>query len=993
VNDRVLKRSPAKHSPVAQAVSLILGTAIAVPAFAQDADPLQEVIVTGIRSSLTSSADLKRNAQGVVDGIVAEDIGKFPDTNLAESLQRITGVSIDRSIGEGSKITVRGVGPDFNLVLLNGRQMPASGLLDTTASSSRAFDFANLASEAVAGIEVFKTSRAATPTGGIGATLNIKTARPLDTPGLRTSFGVKGVYDTSVGNLPSMLKSDSVTPELSGIFSDTFADDKIGIALTASYQKRDLGFNQASVGNGWRSFAGDENNWGTIPQAGTVGAQNITNRPDSSDTYSVPQNLNYSLNSLQRKRTNGQLTFQYAPVDSVVATLDYTYSENKIATQRNDLSVWFNFGPSVSSWTDGPVSSPKIYSETIVPANSDIAMGAAQFATKNENKSAGFNLAWKPLDNFGLEFDFHNSSAVSGADSPFGSNAVLGTAGFTRGTTSADFTQDFPVMSIVLPAGQTAIDPSRQLVTGSSFRNGYMKSEIHQEQLRGNFEFLEKSRLDFGLSYTDVKNRSAFSNVQQDTWSGATSAADYPDDLFHPDTVRHYFDKISGSDNPNLFNQFFVFDFNALRDIAARVGNPAMYEASPIFTTDSRVAEKSKSAFVQYSTSWELFRPMQGAVGVRYEKTDVDSSALVPTPVSILWVAANEFSIVNQGSNFTSLSGNYNFVLPSLDLAMDVTDNLKARASWGKSIGRPTWNNIQGGQTLNPGVRINGGDGNQGNPALKPLQSKNIDLSLEWYYARGSYASVGFFRKNIDNYVGISQITESPFPLAHPGQGAWYNEAVAAQCPTKDNVCIRNYIFTHHANAPGVTITGVSKETGDILGTIAGQPGDPIATFQIQVPTNQRSATLHGWEFNIQHMFGDSGFGGSANYTIVDSNLAYDNHALGEQFAIEGLSDSANVVAFYEKHGWQIRAAYNWRDEFLSSRFDGAGANPVYTEPYGQLDLNVSYSWTDNLTFMAEAINLTDEIQRLHSRTTNEVEFVTQSGPRYMLGARYKFGK
>src|SRR6188474_2607601 len=143
---------------------------LASPAWAQDpADPttLDAVQVTGIRGSLTSSMNLKRDSQGVVDGIVAEDIGKFPDTNLAESLQRISGVSIDRSIGEGSKVTVRGVGPDFNLVLLNGRQMPGSSLQDTGASNSRSFDFANLASEAVAAVEVYKTSRASTPTGGI----------------------------------------------------------------------------------------------------------------------------------------------------------------------------------------------------------------------------------------------------------------------------------------------------------------------------------------------------------------------------------------------------------------------------------------------------------------------------------------------------------------------------------------------------------------------------------------------------------------------------------------------------------------------------------------------------------------------------------------------------------------------------------------------------------------------------------------------------------
>jgi TonB-dependent receptor len=987
VNDRAFVRTP-----VAQAVSLILGTTILAPAFAQDA-PLEEVTVTGIRRSLTTSMELKRDAIGVVDGIVAEDIGKFPDTNLAESLQRISGVSIDRSLGEGSRVTVRGVGPDFNLVLLNGRQMPGSSLEETTASNHRAFDFANLASESISAVEVYKTSRSVNPTGGIGATINIKTARPLETPGLRTSFGVKGVHDTSAGNLPSHLQGDSLTPELSGIFSDTFADDRFGVALSASYQKRDFGFNQAAVANGWRAFAGDENNWGTIAQAGTPGAAGITNRPDASDTYSVPQNLGYSVNGIERTRTNGQLTLQFAPTESLTATLDYTYSQNKINFQRNELSVWFNFGPSTSSWTDGPVAAPEIYSETIVPATSDLSMGGAKYATKNENNSVGFNLGWKPTSSLGFELDFHDSDAVSEPNSPYGSNATLGVAGFYRGTTTADFTHDFPVMSVALPPGQTGIDASKMLVTGSSFRNSYMKAEIRQTQLKGNLEFLESSRLDFGVGYTDVNNRSAFSNVQQDSWGGATNVADYPDDVWHADTVRHYFDNISGSNSANLFNDFFTFDFETVRGIAARVGNPAMYQASPVFTTDRRTQEKSKSAYLQYSNSWELGRPMHASAGVRWEKTDVDSSALVPTATGINWVANNEFSIQFGDPGFTTLTGSYDYFLPSVDWDMDVTDKMKVRASYGESIGRPGWGDIQGGQTLNQLVRINGGTGAQGNPALKPLESKNIDLSLEWYYGSGSYLSVGFFHKDIDNYVGTSVIQATPFDLHHPGQGAFFTEAVANGCPSSDLTCIRNYIFDHHATAPGVTVTGVDSN-GNRTGIIAGQPGDPVASFDITVPANQRSAKVHGWEFNIQHIFGQTGFGLAANYTLVNSDLTYDNQNRGEQFALEGLSDAANLVAFYEKHGWTVRAAYNWRDEFLTSRFDGTGLpNPVYTEPYGQLDMNIAYAFTDNLTVQAEAINLTNEIQRLHGRTKEEVLFVTQTGPRYMIGARYKFGR
>jgi TonB-dependent receptor len=227
--------------------------AAAAPVFAQEApapvkaaEPeVQSVVVTGLRQSLQSSMNLKRNSDGIVDGIVAEDIGKFPDTNLAESLQRISGVSIDRSIGEGSKITVRGVGPDFNLVLLNGRQMPTSNLGDL---NGRAFDFANLASEAISQLQVYKTSRAEAPTGGIGATVNVMTARPFDRPGMHSSVGIKGVYDTSNDNLPADVKaSSSATPEFSGIYSNTNADKTFGVAISGSYQERNLGYNTAGV--------------------------------------------------------------------------------------------------------------------------------------------------------------------------------------------------------------------------------------------------------------------------------------------------------------------------------------------------------------------------------------------------------------------------------------------------------------------------------------------------------------------------------------------------------------------------------------------------------------------------------------------------------------------------------------------------------------------------------------------------------------------------
>ena len=154
---------------------------------------------------------------------------------------------------------------------------------------------------------------------------------------------------------------------------------------------------------------------------------------------------------------------------------------------------------------------------------------------------------------------------------------------------------------------------------------------------------------------------------------------------------------------------------------------------------------------------------------------------------------------------------------------------------------------------------------------------------------------------------------------------------------------------------------------------------------------NQESATLKGAELNLQHMFGNSGFGVQANYTYVKSDLTYNNTGRGNQFALVGLSDSANLVGIYEDDKWAVRAAYNWRDEFLASVADGGDANPRYVEPYGQLDISVGYNWTKNLSMQLEIINATDETVRTHGRTETMVLQAIQNGPRYMLSARYKF--
>ncbi|MDH3806380.1 MAG: TonB-dependent receptor, partial [Gammaproteobacteria bacterium] len=949
-----------------------------------------EIVTVGIRSSLTSSMNMKRGSQGLVDGIVSEDIGKFPDTNLAESMQRIAGVSIDRSAqGEGQRITVRGMGPDFNLVTLNGRQMPASRIEATAASNSRAFDFSNLASEAIAAIEIKKTSRASDPTGGIGATVNIKTARPLDTRDTVASFGVKMVADQSVDD------GDSVTPEISGIFSTTNDDETFGVSVTASYQDRNLGYNQAGVAGYWLHDGSNDGDWTTLPPVGTE-TNNITNRPAPGEIYMTPQTTDYTFNDVQRERINGQLALQFAPSDTVTATLDYTYSENTLETQRSSVGAWYNFlnnGDQV--WTDTPVATPLLYSEDYAANDSDLCFSAGEFAEKNENNSLGLNIVWDVSDRFGLEFDYHDSDAKSAPDSPLGSSVNQGVCGFFRGLTTTDFSSDFPVLSIGLPPGADSIEANRNEViqTGRSYRNSLMESDVQQAQLSGELIFEDDSSLDFGIVSTEVSNRSAFSNVQTETWSGFCASGqcadedindEYPDEIWGTvRSTRGAFDNMPGNLS-NIVPGYFDFNFEAVRQagIAIAGGDDSTFRATNDYGTDRLTDEDSIAAYLQYNRSFDIGnKPANIAIGVRYEQTDVISSARVPIATNISWNAANEYSVVESGSGFTTLKGDYDYVLPSVDFDIEVGEDKVLRASYSETIGRPGWGDIQGGQTLDALVRINGGTGRQGDPGLLPLESQNYDLSFEWYYTEGSYASIAYFRKDIDNYVGNAEIVDTPFGLPHPGQGPRFIEAQAAVGDDFND--IRDYIFANYGNTP---------EVDPVAGTILGIAGeDPISTFRITVPANQQSATVDGWEFSVQHLFGDSPFGASVNFTLVESDVGYDNNSAGEQFAIEGISDSANAVVFYEDDRWSARIAYNWRDEFLNTRTDDKGANPQYTDEYGQWDANVSFNVNEDLSVFVEGINLTDEIQTIHGRDDRQLYWATQTGARYMIGARYNF--
>ena len=984
------------RTPLAAAVAVALGVT-ATPVVAQDDEVIEEIVTTGIRGSLNRAADIKRNENGVVDAISAEDIGKFPDQNLAESLQRITGVSIDRERGAGSTVTVRGFGPEYNLVTINGRQMP------THSDISRSFDFADLASEGVAGVQVYKTGRADVPSGGIGSTINISTPKPLQSE--RTaSLAAKTVYDTSTRT------GDEITPEISGIYSGRFMDDKFGIAITASHQIRDNGVNAAIV-NGWYTRPGDD----VLPD-GTVDSllpndANQINRPTTADeNYSFPQSMAYNIAEFESERTNAQLVLQWAPTDNITATVDYIRSEFDLERSYSDLSAWFSNTGALSqssSWTDGPIASPIYYTET--NSFDDFAMGTGQDGSKNLNKSIGFNLEWWLNDRLSLDFDYHDSSAETGANGPNGTSSLITMASFNKVGQSFLTGYELPIFSNNLNSGGEANRPlykNDMIITGSAFGNEASLMDLEQAKISGSFDFFEASSIDFGVQTTEVTNRSVTSNVQLDNWGGITEPG-FISDVIVRSSIAGQFDELSGHDHPDLQTEYFTA---SLADLQARgeayyAGSGAEYAdvgdcgtgycASTDWATDLRTTEETTAVYLQYNwTGGFGDMPANLRLGVRYEETDVTSAALNTIYDGSAWVGAgNELNITqaldgdgNVVQGFTNITGDYDVTLPNLDFDIEPWENVVLRASFSETITRPSYQDIKGG--LSPDSTQFFGNtrpqASSGNPNLVPIQSFNIDLSFEWYYKDGSYLSVGYFEKEVDNFIGTGRESSTLFEIPNIIGGALWDQAIAESGLNPDNFTdVGQYILDNFQDDPAVS--------GDTIVSVAG---DPSIVFDLSRPANQRTANVDGFEINLQHTFGDSAFGFIVNATLVDADVAYDNlNSLEGQFVLNGLSDSANLIGFYDGEDLQVRLAYNWRDDFLAGAGQGQGTltNPTNVEAYGQLDLGITYYYNDNLTLYFSGLNLTEETRHVYSLTKTQVLQAVQGGSRYDFGLRYNF--
>ncbi|MBW6525427.1 TonB-dependent receptor [Sphingomonas sp. RHCKR7] len=1004
----------------------------------QENGAVDDIVVTGVRASLDRAIAIKRDSPGVVDAISAEDIGKFPDTNLAESLQRITGVSINRVNGEGSQVSVRGFSGGFNLVTINGRQLPATNI-DTSGGNlfargaGRSFDFQNIASEGVSGLEVYKTGRASVPTGGIGATININTRKPLDSreTGVTGSIGAKALYDTSVEK--AVGDKHRVTPEVSGLLNYKNEEGTFGAAVFGSYQLRYSASAQSNP-NYWNVIpTADFFNPGTFINSTTV---LDGNRPTAPYVL-VPNDSRYQFSENRRERINFQGVLQFRPTDTLEFTVDSLFAQNRLREQRSEQTNWFNRPFSEVRFDDNPNMATAIFLRDYLPTSpKDEGFEQQQAATKARLASVGLNAKWDFAPNFTLTLDGHHSESRSSPDNPNGTTATTVALGApVIAGHSLDFSTGFPQQAQiindcyratptdapkgncngVLDIGDLGAAPARTIISRQTQR-------IDQIQARLGWDLGGGSRFDAGGSYTDSKMHSTQTQTQQTLGDWGLQNPGIIQQLA-PELVQQYcltckfdhFNPASEGSSLIAFRGNAIDLYNVLSPYYTGLGQPP----APSAPADDTVQEKIWAVFGQFTWNGEVAnRPANLVIGARYEQTRVVSDA-VQTYNNIVWTADNDFRGDASGV-FTAIRqrGKYENLLPAVDFSIEPITNVKARVSFSRTLARPDYGNLfatasagaPGRPTLLGGIPT----GSTGNANLLPLLSDNFDLSLEWYYKPSSFVSIGFFDKRVANFLGTGVINQNLFGLRDPSSGAAGSRSGTAAAFLRSSgydlsdvnlftytaLLVQNggnqAAATSQFNANYVAGRGLQQTFVDqVLSQIdiSSDANDPLFNFSVSQPINNREGKIHGFELAWTNFFGNTGFGFAGSFTKVSGDVNVDPYAdpTVNIFALTGLGNSANATAIYDKNGISARIAYNWRDKYLAATNQGGNRNPLFVAPFGTLDVNISYDVNDTIAVTLEGINLTSESVKTYGRTERNLVLAQELKPRFLLGARYKF--
>ena len=888
-------------------------------------DASAQVVVSGIRASLSSSLNTKRMQDGVVDAVSAEDAGKFPDTNIAESLQRVTGVQIQRNGGEGRYISVRGLGPEFNNVLVNGRTM-------TSDTGGREFSFDLLSSDLISKALVYKTSQPFLPEGGIGSTVDIQTARPLS--------GKAGHH--SVVNVSSAWDSNSkkYTPNASGMYSFANADRTFGVTGSLSYTDRASKQNKA-INDAW--------NYRDVSMInGDLNSRGLTMADVTTRKLYMPQSYGFQQEDESRKRVVGNLTVQYNPSPTWKMTADGLYSRldqnNKIIAFSDwnnpaQLAVKYDQNDQVTSFlrpgSTFYANNPALAGPGTLlgEANSNdmIAKGGDRLSI---TKAFGLNSKWKVGDEWRIEADISTSRTTSDSNDMWVVAGMIPKNGdtLTYGST--------PTITF----GDNIADPNN--VSAHAVSNGDIRNtdKLHEGRLSAAWEHEIGyfKGIDTGVAHSQRKvDRTKWGNDAWNAFSGYH--VKLPSSLF---TVKQMDDFMNTGGN--IPSQYLSFDpyayMNYLNQpsLLPQSNDPAYYSDLTRFpngpmaidyTKPSMWAVKEKVTSMYLDSKWEGSGWSANA-GVRLVRVKSSSTGISRELLSAVKSPNDTTFIQVWGPNqVTTVDNSYNSVLPSANIKFDLRSDMLLRLGASKTETRPTLNQL--GVDNWYGGRFGDVQTGGGNPYLKPMQSKNFDVSYEWYLSKTNYVSAAVFMKKVSDFLETT-IVDMRIPQ--------FNEIV-------HDSRVRN------------------GQKGKIKGVeIAGQ-----YAFDTSV----------GW---LQ------GFGVSANYTYVDASAQREtDNVATPSCGYPGLSpQSYNGSVFYERGDFQARVSYNWRNHF-SVDCGGGSTQARNRSAYGQTDASLRYNLTPNLAIYADAINIANS--RTHEYAVNESQFLTLEdvGRRVSVGLRAAF--
>jgi iron complex outermembrane receptor protein len=981
-------------------VLLSAGQAMAQAAPAKNEEPSQvdEVVVTGFRASLANALTLKKNSDQIIESITAEDMGKFPDQNIAESLQRLPGVQIDRENGQGTKVRIRGL--DQNVTLLNSDTflsgLEAFRLGEGNAKQTNSLE--GIPSNLLAGVDVIKSPQADQIEGALGGTVNLKTRNALDMSNdLTLALDVAGNKGSTKGKLK---------PNLSAVIGYKITPD-FGLLGSFTYDENSIDTEVLSGEN--------RGGWAYLNRPTATG----NNQVQTGTTNLWSPEYRYSNNRHQeRKRTAFSLNADWDVSDTVTLRADWFHSDLKIFTGEHSLK-WAYANENAMYNSQGLTkTSNNVLQSGMVTANSSEGDTFAKNAeAKTDNLQ--FALDWKGTDRLSGKMraawsktDYESTSGQ--VDTRYTQYTVRdGISGFAPNST-APATATYGFTNGAYPMFTPAANLATAMTTPSSvfFKSHWAfgdKSKLDDKAITGDLswrpEFGEGAGmvLTGGLRYSENKVTSDYGRYLADysqkgelpaSAQGTTIVRTDPHDPTNPDdgnpgdttfvdwTPLGYFQDGSiglkkcdthafacsrFGNSPAVVTPYQtaasnagravidnVHGVNALFQDYGQMKNPvswlqALYPSTKLaFYRDPiesfKIKDQTTSGYVMADLGDEGFH-INAGVRVVHTKLIIDSSN---TPVTPLWWGTDSWNGVLKNPDAARTVREYTDVLPSINAVFNVTENDKVRATGARVVAAQNLFDLGQGASYNftrsstPGPNINKflyTNGSGGNPNLDPFRASQFDLAWEHYFGSQGLISAGVFFKTVDSFI-----VQNTFPVT-----------------VKDQ-----------------SVAGAS--TGTFTSVVNGEGGE-----------------IKGLEAQAQYAF-ENGFGFTANYTYSDSKSPYSND-FSDNLPIPGVSKQAfNVQGYFEKGPFSTRLSYAWRDKAYQGNFGfGSGADVhnlgIYNEAYGQLDGQVAFDVTKDLKVTLEASNLTKEDNKTYLQFSDLPLRFVSGDRRVSFGLRYRFGR